>query len=140
MIFNKTDLETSLSTLESFKEFKEEMLPPHITSEDLLSKLDFITPYLIIGHGSRVSGNSYSTKSEQDLDLVIVSLKVAFWTLDELYNEIRTVFEKSYEDEIDFSLVTPRGLISHINGKSSLGKSLSQGFTIIYQRDINEIK
>jgi len=122
-----------LTSLKSCLGFKREMLPPTIAPENLISALQFISPQLILIHGSCITKIRYSPEGSKDIDLVVVSIKAAFWPIGDLCKEIRRRLSRiSRSIKFDISLTTPSRLIAHINGRTSLGQSLLQGFIILY--------
>jgi predicted nucleotidyltransferase len=122
-----------LLCMKSYEKFKKEMLPPEISSRSIISALEFISPELILVHGSYVTKIRHSIGGEKDIDLVIVSIKIPFWSIDDLHKEITQRLEPiSKSAKFDISLTTPTGLMAHINGKTALGLSLLQGFTVLY--------
>lgn len=128
-----------LKSLKSFIDYDETTLPPKLSPQKIVFALRFISPQIILVHGSYVSKVRYSTKENQDFDIIIVSIKIPFWSNEILYKEIRDrLSQLSKLIKFDISLVTPRGLFAHIYGKTSLGQSILQGFTILYPGERNE--
>jgi hypothetical protein len=122
-----------LKSHQSFIKYHNTMLPKELSVQKIVSALSFISPQIIILHGSFVSKVRYSAKEKQDLDIIVVSIKIPFWLKEILYQEIKNkLFQLSTSVKFDVSLVTPRGLFAHITGKTSLGQSILQGFTILY--------
>lgn len=106
------------------------MLPEDITYYQLIEALAFLSPILIILHGSRVTGQKFSEKEFSDLDVVCVSSKAAFWPIDELFKEAR----KSNLPNVDLSIITLNAILCLLekSNSSSLAVSLRHGFTVIY--------
>lgn len=121
-----------LKSLKSFYKFEDNMLPPEIPIQDIIAASTFISPQIILIHGSYVTKVRYSHDGNQDFDLIVASIKNSFWSKDYLYNEIRSRFQQFSPIKLDISLSSPYGLLAHIYEKTSLGQSLLQGFTILY--------
>lgn len=122
-----------LKSLKSFYKFEETMLPPEISMQDIVSVSRFISPQIILIHGSYATKVRYSTNGDRDFDMIIVSIKIPFWSKEDLYKEIRDRLSRlSKSIKLDVSLVTSRGLLAHIHEKTSLGQSILQGFSIMY--------
>ncbi|MFX1286704.1 MAG: hypothetical protein ACFFB5_23910 [Promethearchaeota archaeon] len=121
-----------LNNFDFYHKFTDEILPQNVTSRDLWLMFDFLSPVLIVIHGSRVSKIKYSKKRISDVDIVIVTLKYSFWPLLEIRNEIhKRISQNSHIDFLDISITSPQGLISHIKNRTSLGLSLREGFSYI---------
>lgn len=121
-----------LKSLKSFYKFENTMLPPEISIQDIISASRFISPQMILIHGSYATKVRYSPNEDQDFDMIIVSIKIPFWSKEDLYKDIRDRFQQlSKSIKFDISLVTLRGLLAHIHEKTSLGQSILQGFTIL---------
>jgi hypothetical protein len=107
------------------------MLPNGISRDRILEILWFLSPVIVILHGSRASNKRFSAKEKSDLDLICVSMKAPFWPLDQLYERVKE--DSKREDcQIDLSIVSSKEFSSVVKGKSSLGESLSHGFSILY--------
>lgn len=136
-----SDIVDILKSLKSFVNYDETMLPPNLSTQKIVSALGFISPQIILIHGSYVSKVRYSMKEYQDFDIIVASIKTPFWIKENLYKEIQDrVSQLSTQIKFDVSLVTPCGLLAHIYGKTSLGQSILQGFTILYPGERNEAK
>jgi hypothetical protein len=132
-MFQTDGMVSFLMALRSYRKFKKEMLPPEISHENVISALEFISPQLILIHGSYVAKTRYSPRDKGDLDLVVISIKTAFWPVVVLRDEIvRKLKRVSKSIEFDISLTTPRGLLAHLKERTALGQSLLQGFTILH--------
>jgi hypothetical protein len=123
-----------LKTMESYVEFCPDMLPNDISLSRILNALRFLSPTIIILHGSTVSRRKFSAKKNSDLDIVCVTVKAAFWSLEQLQTRIRENLGNEGV-EIDLSIVSYNRFLSIAKGKSSLGKSLSHGFSISYYEE-----
>ena len=133
MMSQTDDVVSFLTTLRSYRKFKKGMLPPEISRENVTSALGFISPQLILIHGSYVMKTRYSPRDKGDLDLVVISIKTAFWSVVDLRDEIvRKLKQISKSIDFDISLTTLRGLLAHLKERTALGQSLLQGFTILY--------
>jgi len=133
LLITTSGLVNFLKSLKSFYEFEELMLPSEISIPKLYTTLKFISPQIILAHGSYITKVRYSPEGSPDLDITIVSIKIPFWSKEVLYKEIQDKLSQlSKSIKFDVSLVTPRGLLAHIYGKTSLGQSILQGFTILY--------
>jgi len=127
-----------LKSQESFYEFDCNMLPKGITIKDIISLSAFLSPQMIIEHGSYVTKKRYSPNGKSDIDIIIATFKKSFWATDYLYDNIKHNFQKHLPDIIfDVTLVSPTELIFNIQEETSLGKSLIQGFTILYPEKVN---
>lgn len=112
------------------------MLSPEISIQDIISTSKFLSPQMVLIHGSYVTKVRYSPSGDRDFDMIIVSTKIPFWTKESLYKEIQDRFlQLSKSIKFDISLVTLHGLLAHIHGKTSLGQSILQGFSILYIKD-----
>ncbi|MGD0953280.1 MAG: hypothetical protein ABR985_12960 [Methanotrichaceae archaeon] len=117
------------------------MLPCGVSIKDILSLSSFLSPQLIIEHGSNVTNIRYSPDGCRDIDIIIASVKKSFWPTDYLYEHVKNNFRKDMPDlKFDLTLVSPRELIFNIHQETSLGESLRQGFTILYPEKTNAIK
>jgi len=131
MIRNCESSVNILTNMESYVEFHPSMLPEGTSRNKLLSFFDFLSPIMVILHGSTVSKKKFSTKKQSDLDIVCVSLKAAFWPLEQLYEKMNETLQKEGV-RIDVSIITYNGLLSIIEGRSSLSTSFGHGFSIMY--------
>ena len=114
------------------------MLPNEIRQSEINSALKFISPQIILIHGSQVSKIRHSSNEVSDLDLIIITWKYSFWPLDYLCNIVRNRLQHiTQKIEFDISIESPFGLISHVFQYTSLGKSIFQGFSILYPGDSN---
>jgi hypothetical protein len=127
-----------LRSQESFYEFDCHMLPKGIIIKDITTLSTFLSPQIIIEHGSYVTKKRYSPDGRSDIDLIIATLKKSFWPTDYLYDNIKYKFQKYFPDiKFDITLVSPTELIFNIQEDTSLGKSLIQGFTILYPEKVD---
>lgn len=117
--------------LESYVEFDPCMLPKGISRNRLMDYFEFLSPMMLILHGSTVSSKEFSTRETSDLDIVCVSLKAAFWPLEQLYKRLDKNLEND-DIKIDVSIITQNELLSIIEGKSSLSISFKHGFSMLY--------
>ena len=117
------------------------MLPCGVSINDILSLSSFLSPQIIIEHGSNVTNIRYSPDGDRDIDIIIVFVKKSFWPTDYLYEHVKNNFRKNMPDSrFDLTLVSPRELIFNVQQETSLGESLRQGFTILYPEKIDAIK
>jgi hypothetical protein len=124
-----------LRSQKSFYEFNSYMLPNGILIKDIISLSAFLSPQIIIEHGSCVTRVRYSPNDESDIDIIIATFKKSFWPTDYLYKIIKYKFRKYYPDiKFDITLVSPTELNFNIQEETSLGKSLIQGFTILHPK------
>jgi hypothetical protein len=138
---NSFKLLTLLRSLKSFKEYESHMLPCGVSINDILSLSSFLSPQIIIEHGSNVTNIRYSPDGDRDIDIIIASFKKSFWPTDYLYEHVKNNFRKNMPDSrFDLTLVSPRELIFNVQQETSLGESLRQGFTILYPEKIDAIK
>ena len=138
MIRNCESLINTLANIESYVEFHPCMLPKDISRHKLMTYFEFLSPIMLILHGSTVSGRKFSQKKNSDLDIVCVSSKAAFWPLEQLYERINEDFGNE-SIRIDVSIITYNELISVIEGESSLSISFKHGFSILYQVGKDEL-
>ena len=139
MILNSELLVNTLLSKESHVEFHPCILPKSVSKTKLMNCFEFLSPILLILHGSTISRKKFSTKKNSDLDIVCLSLKAAFWPLTELYEKI----DQNLKDEdikIDVTIITYNELLSILDGSSSLGVSFSHGFSILFQEGDNELQ
>lgn len=129
---NYESLIDMLVNIESHVEFHPAMLPNGISRHKLMNYFEFLSPIMLILHGSTVSSAKLSMKNS-DLDIVCVSSKAAFWPLEQLYKRVKENLENE-DVEIDVSIITYSELISIIEGASSLSTSFRHGFSILYQK------
>ncbi len=135
---NFESLVNTLVNIESYIEFHPCMLPEGISKNKIMLHFGFLSPTILILHGSTISGTRFSKKKNSDLDIVCVSSKAAFWPLEQLYERIRENLENE-SIKIDASIITHGELRSLIEGESSLGVSFSHGFSILYQEGKDEL-
>jgi len=133
IIYNsETEYLNFLKSLNSYKSFNLNFLPSGITIINIKNIFDFISPAIIILHGSCVTGKRRSPSSEKDIDLILINDKFAFWNYEEILNKIDS---KSAEIEIEYkfdvSITTCQGFFNHLKHKTSLGASIDLGFSII---------
>lgn len=134
MLVSTSNTVNFLKSLKSFYKFEETTLPPEISMQDIVSALRFLSPQIILIHGSYATKVRYSTNAHRDFDMIIVSIKIPFWLKEDLYKDIRDRLSRLTKSiKFDISLVTLRGLLAHIHEKTSLGQSILQGFTIMYE-------
>lgn len=120
--------------LQSCTEFDPSMLPQGVSLDSMLRAMEILAPTLIVLHGSTVSHKKYSNKKISDLDLICVSIKAAFWPVEQLQRKVKEVFG-NLNFAIDLTIVSRNEFLSIIEGKSSLGESLSHGFSILYSEE-----
>ena len=123
-------LASKLQKMKGFTDFDLSMLPKGLSVERLVKALNFLSPSIIIIHGSKVSKKKFSNKPRSDLDIVCVSAKAAFWPIEELIKNARKNFG-AQEVDIDLSIVTYNGLLSIVKGESSISRSFNHGFSIL---------
>jgi len=123
-----------LKSMQSYKKFDTGMLPLDISKQDIISSFKFISPQIILVHGSSVTNTRYSPDDSGDIDIIVASTKCAFWPLEKLYDEIKYRLNQKLRILVDVCLVTPNGLFAHIKNTTSIGQSLKHGFTILYYR------
>jgi len=138
MIRNYGSLVITLANMESYVEFHPRMLPKGISKDKLMTYFEFLSPMMLILHGSTISGKKFSKKKKSDLDIVCVSLKAAFWPLEQLYERISENLENE-SVKIDVSIITHSELRSVMDGESSLSTSFKHGFSILYQEGKDEL-
>ena len=132
------DLFGILRSQKSFYEFNSNMLPKEVLAKDINLVSAFLSPQIIIEHGSYVTKVRYSPNGNRDIDIIIASFKKSFWPADYLYEKTKYKFLKHWPDiKFDITLVSPTELIFNIHEETSLGKSLIQGFTILYPEKLN---
>lgn len=124
-----------LIDMSSYFQFEDKMLPNNISVESLKNGFNFLSPEVLLLHGSNVSGKKFSNKKTSDLDVICVSHKAAFFPLKQLYEKLESNFQKE-KIKIDASIISCNELSSLIKCKTSLGVSLSHGFSIIYYEGI----
>ena len=109
------------------------MLPDKIQVEDISIHLEFLSPRVLILHGSSVSKKRYSPFGESDLDIICVTEKCGFWSMDHLYEK----FHENTKDmpiKIDLSILTCSRFLSVLEeNNSALSYSLKNGFTILWR-------
>ena len=133
MIKNHESLVNTLVNMESYVEFHPSMLPNNISRHKLMNYFEFLSPIMLILHGSTISRAKFSMEKNSDLDIVCVSSKAAFWPLEQLYERLKENLENE-DIKIDVSIITYNELISIIEGESSLSTSFKHGFSILYQK------
>jgi hypothetical protein len=127
------DILTILKSSKSFYIFDNNMVPCEISIRDLIDVSRFISPQIILIHGSYVTKVRYSPEGDPDFDLIIASSKISFWSMRHLYKEVLYRFQKlSPTIKFDISLASPYDVLNHVYNKTSLGQSITQGFTILY--------
>lgn len=134
MIGRTESLNNMLRAVQSCVEFCPDMLPDGVSLSTILDAMTFLSPIIVILHGSTISHKKFSAKKTSDLDIVCVSNKAAFWPLELLHKRIKENLGDE-NIEIDLSIVSYNGFLSIVNGKSSLSKSLSHGFSILHQEE-----
>ncbi len=117
--------------------FNQSILPKKLSLDEILSYFEFLSPTLLILHGSLISKKRYSPSGKPDLDIICISKKAAFWPLNELYYNFYNK-SKNLQIKIDLSILTYTQFISFFQGNTSLSISLNNGFTILYVENINE--
>jgi len=135
---NYESLVNTLVKRGSYFEFHPRMLPKGISRCILMNYFRILSPIMLILHGSTISGAKFSTKKNSDLDIVCVSLKAAFWPLEQLYERIYENL-KNEDIEIDVSIMTYNELLSIVEGESSLSTSFRHGFSILYEERKDEL-
>lgn len=131
---NTSRMISFLKSMKSYRKFNPDMLPPDISKQDIIYLFKFISPQIVLIHGSSVTNTRYSPDGSGDIDIIVASIKCAFWPLEELYNEIKYRLNQKFRIIIDVCLVTPNGLFAHIKNTTSIGQSLKHGFTILYYK------
>ena len=127
-----------LTNKKSYVKFHPCLLPKSISISKLVGYFEFLSPVMLIIHGSTISKRKFSTKKSSDLDIVCVSSKAAFWPLEQLYKKLRENLQQE-RNKIDASIVTYNELASMvIGGASSLSASFDNGFSILYRSERNE--
>ncbi len=76
-----TCIEEILLNHNAYIKFKESFFPQNLPIDELLLSLDFLRPFIIVLHGSKVSNKRFSSKVHSDLDVIIISKKTPFWSL-----------------------------------------------------------
>jgi hypothetical protein len=109
-------LVNTLRNKKSYVGFRPNMLPKGLSASRIVAALEFLSPFVIILHGSAVSNKRFSA---------------AFWPLEQLYERTDENL-RSEVTGVDLSIVTHNGLLSIIDGGSSLSTSLDHGFSILY--------
>lgn len=112
-------------------EFSTTMLPKSITREKILKLFDFLSPIYILIHGSHVSNVRFSAKEESDIDIVVVSKKIVFWSLKEIYTEIENRTKK-LPLTFDVVILSEASFLAHLNSQSALNQSLMQGVAFLF--------
>ncbi|MCK4478192.1 hypothetical protein KAU88_06670 [Candidatus Bathyarchaeota archaeon] len=133
MIRNYESLVNKLANIKSYVEFHPCMLPKGVSRYELINFFEFLSPIMLILHGSTISSAKFSMKKSSDLDIVCVSSKAAFWPLEQLYKRVKENLENE-DIKIDVSIITYNELISIIEGESSLSTSFRHGFSLLYQK------
>lgn len=119
--------------------FDQSVLPKELSLKEILGHFNFLSPTILLLHGSHISKKRYSPSGKPDLDIICVSRKAAFWPLNQLYDRFYTNI-KNLQTKIDLSILTYSQFLSVFQGNASLSISLNNGFTILYLEDINEQK
>lgn len=127
-----------LKSLKSYKPFNPCFIPVGVTLSNIERIFDFISPSIIILHGSCVTGKRYSPISK-DIDIILINNKHIFWDMESIFQviDINKNKEKILID-FDISITTQKGFINHLKNETSLGVSINQGFSIILPRYNNE--
>ncbi|MGD0996189.1 MAG: hypothetical protein ABR909_11780 [Candidatus Bathyarchaeia archaeon] len=126
-------------TKRSYVKFQPCFLPKGTSCKKLIHYFEFLSPIMLIMHGSRISRLKFSTKRVSDVDIICVSSKAAFWPLEQLYKKLRENLKED-KNAIDVSIITYLELASIITeGSSSLSSSIDNGFSVIYMRESNEL-
>ncbi len=131
----KNNIINYLKSLKSHESFTNSMLPQDTSTNEIVEAIRFLSPELIIIHGSFVSNIRFSENTEKDLDLIVISYKVPFWNKEYLYKKTKEKLLNASKFKFDTSLETPSGLYRHIENNTSLGDSILRGFTIMYNGD-----
>jgi len=127
-------LTDKLENMRSYVELSQDMLPKGVSAKGIQDALDFLSPIVVLVHGSRVSHRKFSTKKKSDLDILCVSIKAAFWPLEELYSKAQKNLEKQ-NVKIDLSIVSYRGFLSIFEERTALCDSLDHGFSVLYSEE-----
>ena len=133
---NHTEIELLVSELvnnKAYVKFNPRMLGDDITLNQLMSYFEFLSPIMILMHGSTVSKKRFSDKNNSDLDIVCVSPKAAFWPLEQLYNRLDSNL-KHERTRIDVSIISVSEFITILDRNSSLSTSFTHGFAILHPR------
>lgn len=125
------DLIKDLKNMESYCCFEEVILPNNISKNDLLKSMSFLSPTLIILHGSYLSGKRFSPNGHQDLDVIVVSYKKNFWNIKELYSYFSQNFKNHFKTNIDFNILSPIEFMIKMDSNSLMFQSIQRGFTIL---------
>ena len=75
LLITTSGLVNFLKSLKSFYEFDELMLPSEISITKLYTTLKFISPQIILAHGSYITKVRYLPEGSPDLDITIVSIR-----------------------------------------------------------------
>lgn len=129
----KTKIYANLKNKSSMVPFDESMLPNEISLEYLYKSLEFLSPVLLILHGSSVSKKRYSPVGDADLDIICVTIKSGFWSFDNLYEKFQEN-TKNVTIKIDLTILTCSRFLSVLEeNSSSLSYSLGNGFTVLWR-------
>ncbi len=124
---------TKIINHKKFVSFDQYMLPDNIQVEDICQCLEFLSPRVLILHGSSVSKKRYSPFGESDLDIICVTEKCGFWNMNHLYEKFREN-TKCMPIKIDLSILTCSRFLSVLEeNNSALGDSLKNGFTLLWR-------
>jgi hypothetical protein len=124
---------TEIINHRKFVSFDQYMLPNNIQVEDICQCLEFLSPRVLILHGSSVSKKRYSPFGESDLDIICVTEKCGFWSMNHLYEKFREN-TKNMPIKIDLSILTCSRFLSVLEeNNSALGDSLKNGFTLLWR-------
>lgn len=134
MISRTESVINMLRAMQSCVEFCPDMLPDGVSLRTILDAMVFLSPIIVILHGSTVSHKKFSAKKTSDLDIICVSIKAHFWPLEQFHKRIKENI-RDENIEIDLSIVSYYEFLSITKGKSSLSKSLSHGFAILHQEE-----
>jgi hypothetical protein len=124
---------TKIINHKNFISFNRHMLPDNIQVEEICQCLEFLSPRVLILHGSSVSKKRYSPFGESDLDIICVTEKCGFWSMNHLYEKFREN-TKNIPIKIDLSILTCSRFLSVLEvNNSALGDSLKNGFTLLWR-------
>ncbi|MDO9592560.1 MAG: hypothetical protein Q7I98_05115 [Erysipelotrichaceae bacterium] len=123
----------------SFIPFNQSMLPGGILLTDILRTMDFLSPEIVILHGSSVSKMRFSPLGNMDLDIICASRKAPFWSLENLYERYYELMDNENVN-VDLTILSHSGLLAVLKDtKTSLNDSINNGFTILHKmEDFNE--
>ncbi|MCJ7496513.1 MAG: hypothetical protein MUO78_00015 [candidate division Zixibacteria bacterium] len=118
----------------AFIPFNKSMLPTDVSRENILKYLLFMSPSILILHGSQVSKKRHSSFGKCDLDIICVTIKASFWPLSQLYEQF-CKNTRGVSTKIDLSILSYSRFLSVLKGETSLSISLNNGFSILYMED-----